>query len=242
MKSFKNLTLGVISALSFFLIQSCNKEQNSQIKNRDMAMSAPVIFTPPQLIDMDIDASDRCIYWYRNGTVSVGTSTNSLAYSAKTNFTLPSGLTPSNVVAIGIANNNHCYYWYSNGTVSSGTYSNASAYFSPVPYVVPSNESISNIVSMSIAKVTSSYVYTWYKDGTATVGVSTNLGSIRSNYPYTLPAGETISNIAGIGIAGSNDHTYVWYLNPGGSIYYEYVSSGYTNVFNAYFNPVTASF
>ena len=163
-----------------------------------------------------------------------------MAYAQLMPFKMPAGLTPDNI--IGIANNNHCYYWYSNGTVSAGTYNNTAAFFTPVNFTMPANESVSNILSMAIAKIESSYVYTWYEDGSVTVGFSTNLVAVKQNTPFYLPSGEPISNIVGIGIAGSNDHTYVWYNNYAAPNSTTYVSSGYSNDFSIYFSPVPSQF
>jgi len=196
--------------------------------------------TPPvssTIAEIDISKGDTCYYWTRSGTVSSGTSSNSVLYRSPVSYTLPAGKTPANIVGIAIASTNWCYYWYNDGTMSVGTTTNATAYIAPKSYTLPANETPANIVSMSIAK-SSNYVYTWFKDGTAITGNSTTLDAYRSAYPYTVAAGKTINNVVGIGIAGSTDHTFAWY-NDGTT---KTVSSGITNQFDYYFAPIPSSF
>lgn len=241
MKTISNLIITTLIILATFFVESCNKQQNvvpAPAKLNFTINKNNLSSSIGNIVDMDMNLHDSCYYWYKDGTMSVGTYTNSTAYIALKSYSLPAGETPSTVVAIGIANNNYCYFWYADGTYSVGNSGNASAHSAPASYTVPSGESTTTIVAMSIAKQGSSNVYTWYKDGTATVGSASNLASVRSNYTYTVASGRTVSDIVGIGIAGSNDHTFVWYNN--GTT--KSVSSGYTSQFDVYFGLTSASF
>ncbi|MBS7562787.1 hypothetical protein KHS38_00075 [Mucilaginibacter sp. Bleaf8] len=242
MKKFK--TFAFLATLSSSLLfGSCTKDKslpNAKTQDADAAASSKkgtLSASFGDIAEIDISRGDTCYYWTKSGTVSSGTSTNSTYYRSPVNYSLPSGKTPADVVAIAIANTNWCYFWYSDGTMSVGYSNNATAYISPKPYALPSGKTPADILAISIAK-SNNNVYTWYKDGTASVGNSTSLGAIRAPYPYTVAAGKTISNVVGIGIAGSNDHTYVWY-NDGST---KSVSSGYTDIFDAYFGAVPSSF
>jgi hypothetical protein len=242
MKNRKNLFFSMV-VLFAAVFSSCTKEQQltntPTIANVNSAAVKKATFSSPigNIAEIDISRGDTCYYWTKSGTVSSGSTTNATLYRSPVSYSLPGGQSPSTVVAIAIANTNWCYFWYSNGTMSVGFSNNATAHIAPKPYLLPAGKTPADILAISIAK-SSNNVYTWYKDGTASVGNSTDLGAIRSPYPYTVPSGKTINDVVGIGIAGSNDHTYVWY-NDGNT---KTVSSGYTNIFDAYFGPVPATF
>lgn len=235
----KNLTnLASVLLLTATVFSGCSKQHEPTAAGADKGKQTKFSSSIGNIVDTDISFGDSVYYWSKSGTVSSGTFTNSTAYRTPYSYSLPAGKTPLDVVAIGISSNNNCYYWYSDGTVSRGTSDNATYYSSPVSYTLPPGQTPTTILAMSFAKQGSGNVYTWYKDGTATVGNPTNLASVRSSYPYTPAAGKLITDIVGIGIAGSNDHTYVWY-NAGTT---KSVSSGITNQFDYYFGATAASF
>jgi hypothetical protein len=238
MNKIINVKLLFVAMTLMAIVSSCQKDAGV----KSLAPSTPASgnnFSSSigNIAEIDVSHGDSVYYWSKSGTVSSGTFTNSTAYRGPIAYTLPAGKTPNDVVAIAIASNNHCYYWYSDGTVSVGYSNNATAYSAPVSYTCAPGQTPTTILAISIAK-TSNNVYTWYKNGTATVGSATNLASIRSAYTYTPASGKLISDIVGIGIAGSNDHTWAWY-NDGTT---KAVSSGYTNILDAYSGATAASF
>jgi len=238
MKKFFNTTLVIGSLLFVAALSSCQKDQGMKSNKVLPAVNSTNLSSSiGNIAEIDVSLGDSVYYWTKSGTVSSGTFTNSTAYRTPVSYSLPTGKTPNDVIAIAIASNNYCYYWYSNGTVSVGYTNNATAHSLPVAFTCAPGETPTTILAISIAK-TSNNVYTWYKDGTATVGTYTNLASIRSAYPFSVASGKLVSDVVGIGIAGSNDHTWVWY-NDGTT---KSVSSGYTNIFDAYSGAVSASF
>ncbi|HMJ10045.1 MAG TPA: hypothetical protein VK524_01505 [Polyangiaceae bacterium] len=56
--------------------------------------------------------TQRCYYYYDNGTFTVGTSTDWDAHSGPTSFTSPAGLSPLNLVDVAIATNGRVYYYW----------------------------------------------------------------------------------------------------------------------------------
>lgn len=236
MKKLKTLAfLATIVSSSLFV--GCTKDKTNATPANASSKKSTHSSSIGNIVETDISLGDTCYYWTKSGLVSSGTSTNSTYYRSPVSYSLPTGKTPLDVVAIAIASTNWVYYWYSDGTMSVGYSNNATAHIAPKPYLLPAGKTPTDILAISIAK-SNNRVYTWYKDGTATVGNSTDLGAITSPYPFSVPAGKTINDVVGIGIAGSNDHTYIWY-NDGVN---KTVSSGYTNIFDAYFSPVPSSF
>ena len=69
---------------------------------------------------MGIAGSNDHIYvWYKDGTVSSGSSRDLDKYKAPYAYTLPKGKSPQDIVGMGIAgSNDHIYVWYK---VSSGS-------------------------------------------------------------------------------------------------------------------------
>ena len=64
-------------------------------------------------------SNDYVYYWYSDGTVSSGTTSEPTKYRDFYRCNLPPN---KSLIAVGIAgSNDYVYYWYSDGTVSSGT-------------------------------------------------------------------------------------------------------------------------
>ncbi|SIN64867.1 Murein DD-endopeptidase MepM and murein hydrolase activator NlpD, contain LysM domain [Parasphingorhabdus marina DSM 22363] len=148
-------------------------------------------------------SSDRVYYWYHDGTLSIGTSTNPAAYESSRPSGQPKG---KFLAAAAIAgSNDHVYYWYEDGTVSQGTSTNPTRYGGYQPYSLPSSKKLAGV---AIAK-SDDKTYYWYTDGTRSVGSTTD--PLRHSNGYLSPAtGIRARTLLGVGIAG-NDHVYYWY-------------------------------
>ena len=131
--------------------------------------------------------SDWVYYWYKDGTVSIGTTNNALAYghmyrANRRNYSsahLPSGKT---LIAAGIAGtNDHVYYWWSDGTVSSGTTSNPLRYRNYYRSNQPRNKTL---IGVGIGG--NDHVYYFYTDGTVSSGSTDNPTKYRPYYKSGL--------------------------------------------------------
>ncbi|MFX1281470.1 MAG: hypothetical protein ACFFA3_19130 [Promethearchaeota archaeon] len=156
-------------------------------------------------------SNDWCYYWYNDGTVSAGSSSNGGKYKAPYRYSLYGSRKYQDIVGIGIAGSNDwCYYWYKDGKVSAGMSSNSVKYKSPYSYKLPPGKNYEDIVGIGIAG-SNDRCYYWYKDGTVSSGTSSDAGKYKAPYDYILPPGKKYEDIVGIGIAGSNDWCYYWY-------------------------------
>jgi len=112
-------------------------------------------------------------YWYADGNVSRGSSTNPVAYPVN-NQDFYSYAVPTNrqIIAVGIAKNDRVYYWYDNNTTSIGTTREPTKY--RVSY--PSNRDTNReLIGVGIAG--NDRVYYWYSGGTTgrvSIGTSDN--------------------------------------------------------------------
>lgn len=172
--------------------------------------------TPNDIVAMAIAGSDDHVYaWYKDGTVSSGTSTNLEAYRKPYRYEIRDGETPGNIVGIAIAkSDDRVYAWYDDGTVSSGTTSNLSSARHRYDYTLPPGKSPDDIVDMDIAP--DDHVFVWYKDGTASSGTTDRLDKYRALYKVTLsafepPDGWYRQHTVGMGIAGSTSRVYIWF-------------------------------
>jgi hypothetical protein len=91
---------------------------------------------------MGIAGSDDHVFvWYRDGTVSSGSSSKLAQHRAPYAYTLPPGKTPGDIMGMGIAgSNDHVFAWYRDGTVSSGSSSDLDQHRAPYPYSLPSGK------------------------------------------------------------------------------------------------------
>jgi hypothetical protein len=121
----------------------------------------PATLEATDIIGVGINSAGRVYAWYRNSTVSLGSSTN-LADSPPQPFTLPPGMTPADVVGLDIASDDRVYAWYKNGTVSIGTSTNLDAYLPPSPFALPAGQKIGHIVEMAISG--DDQVYSFFQD------------------------------------------------------------------------------
>lgn len=159
--------------------------------------------------EMGIASNDRIYTWYKNGTVSIGTSWDLDNYWEPYNYSLPPGKKAEDIVGMGIAkSNDHIYIWYKDGTVTSGASYDLDRYKPPYTYSLPSGKTPDDIVGMGIAS--NDHIYVWYKDGTVSSGTSADLDAYYAPYNYSLPPTKTPDDILSMGIS-ANNHIYVWY-------------------------------
>ncbi|WP_298837945.1 serine hydrolase [uncultured Roseobacter sp.] len=177
------------------------------------------------IIAMAIASDDRVYAWYRNGTVSIGTSANLTAYQAPRSFTVAEGREIKDLHAVAISPDDHVYAWYKDGTRSIGTSRDLDAR-AGIPFdednqptqkvslpVGPDGDrkSMHDVVGIGIAK-SDSHVYVWYDDGTVSSGSSLDFDRYFSNRTYASPVISQANyryRIRGMGIA-SDDHIYAW--------------------------------
>ncbi|WP_436398835.1 serine hydrolase [Roseobacter sp. S98] len=177
------------------------------------------------IVAMAIGPDDRVHAWYRNGTYSVGTSSDLAAYQQPRSYTVAEGREAHDLHAVAFNPQGHAYAWYKDGTRSIGTAWDLDARAGipvdddgdptqTVTLPVGSDgdrKSMHDVVGIGIAK-SDSDVYVWYDDGTVSSGNSLNFGTHFVNRTYTSPVinqSDTRYRIRGIGIAG-DDHVYVW--------------------------------
>ena len=166
--------------------------------------------------------------WYRDGTVSAGSSGDLDEHRQLYRYSLPAGKQPTDIVGIGIADDDRVYAWYSDMTVSSGTSDDLDKYRAPYAYSLAPGKTPDDIVGIAIA-CQDGHTFVWYRDGTVSAGTSADLDSYRASYPYSLPSGRGPADIVEVGIA-SDDHAFVWYSN-------NTVSSGTTGDLDRYRAP-----
>ena len=171
---------------------------------------------PTDVLDMAIAKSTDLVYtWYRDGTVSVGSSRRLGERVSSQPFSLPPGKRPGDVLALAIGRDDHVYAWYADGTFSEGTSVELDHYRHSSKFFWPQHRSLDEILGMAIAG-SSGQVYTWLADGTVWRGTAEEPLAERamgSEYwvKVRAAAGEEIENVVGLAIAGSDDHVFAWY-------------------------------
>ena len=136
--------------------------------------SLPPGKSPRDIVGMGIAGDDHVYVWYRDGTVSSGTSIDLDRFRLPARYSLAPGKSPSDVVAIDIAcSDDHVYVWYSDGTVSSGNSTDLDKFQRPVRYSLPAGQTPRDVVEMGIAR--NDHVYAWYTDRAISSGTSTRL-------------------------------------------------------------------
>jgi hypothetical protein len=114
--------------------------------------------------------ANRCYAWYKDGSMSAGTSTNLGSFVGPKNYLLPLGKSPSDIVAITIDKiTDWCTAWYNDGTASVGNSTDLGAYITSFNYTIAPNKSYSDIAEIGTAGSTN-YYYIWYKDWSMSVG------------------------------------------------------------------------
>lgn len=170
------------------------------------------VVNPNNIIGMGIDGENDFVFtWYRDGTVTAGTTDKLHDHRIPALYTLPAGKTPNDIAGMGIdGENDFVFAWYRDGTVSAGTSVNLISRRQPYRYRLPSGKTPNDIVGMGIDGE-NNFVYAWYRDGTVSAGTSDNLGSRRMPYPYTLPSGKTPNDVVGMGVDGENNFVFAWF-------------------------------
>lgn len=165
------------------------------------------------VVDVAISAEDRVYAWYRNGTFSIGSSSNLARHEAPSAFTLPSGKRLSDIRAIGITQNVPpvCFVWYDDRSFSVGTpEALGSVQIGEEKAVaLPPGKTMNHVVGIDFAKSTNN-VYVWFEDGTVCSGIPIDLARHFAPRTYACPPGMTPFQIRGIGIA-KNDRVYAWF-------------------------------
>ena len=136
--------------------------------------SLPPGKAPTDIVGMGIAGDDHVYAWYRDGTVSSGTSTDLDRYRPPSRYSLAPGKSPADVVGIDIAcSDDHVYVWYSDGTVSSGTSTDLDKYRARYRYSLLPGRVPRDLVETGIAR--NDHVYAWYTDRTISSGTTSKL-------------------------------------------------------------------
>lgn len=147
--------------------------------------SLPPGMTTSDIVGIGITKYDQVIAWYRDGTVSKGTSTDLDSRESRYGYSLPPDYTPNMIIGIDVAcSNDHVYVWYNNSAASSGTSDNLDYYESPYPYSLPVYRGPGQVVDMGIAR--NDRVYAWYRDYTVSAGTSSDLDRYLLPYWYDI--------------------------------------------------------
>ena len=163
----------------------------------------PTNKSPQDVIDIAMTDFKTTLYYFTDGTVSVGNPIDADKVQSPQPFTLPPGKYPHDIVGIGSTCNHPLndavvYTWYKDGTVSSGTYLALDAYRKPYAYILPAGKTIELIDSIAIA-CSDDHVYAWYWDGTVSSGMSNDLGMYREPAPFTTPDKSLLPEIPPLG-------------------------------------------
>ena len=167
---------------------------------------------PSNVIDMGIDGNRNSVFtFYKDQTVSAGSSSKLHSKRIPQKFSLPSGKTVDDIVGIGIdGSNDYVFVWYRDRTVSAGSPIDLDKYRKLAGYSLPPGKQPSDIVGMAIDGE-QDYVFAWYKDGTVSRGSSKDLDSSRAPYKYTLPPGKRPADIIGMAVDGYTDAVFTYY-------------------------------
>lgn len=167
---------------------------------------------PNHIVGMGIDGENNFIFtWYRDGTVTAGSSDKLHARRIPYRYRLPSGKSPNDIVGMAIdGENNYNFVWFRDGTVTAGNSNNLSSIRRSYRYRLPGDKTTNDIVGMGIDG-DNNHVFAWYRDGTVSAGTSDDLGSRRSPYRYTLPSGKSPRDIVGMGVDGENNYVFAWF-------------------------------
>jgi hypothetical protein len=202
--------------------------------------SPGLALAPPDIVGIDIAWDTGHTYaWYRDGTVSSGTSDDLSRHRTRYPYVLPPGYTPADVV--GIAHATYLqndprpggynqidavpavYVFYRDGKYSAGVSNNVAKYRTPYPYELPPGKRPEDIVGVSYSgreKITYKTLtdtndmafFAFYADGTVSAGFNAGkLDTFRKPYQYVLPAGVSPRDIVDVGVAPDTRHHFAWY-------------------------------
>jgi len=166
------------------------------------------------VVGMALDGDNNYSFvYYRDGTVSAGSTTRVHEYRVPQRYSLPAGKNADDIVGMALdGDNNYVFAWYRDGTVSAGTSVDLDKFRKPYRYKLPNGYSPNDIVGMAMDGDTNTS-YAWYKNGKVSGGSSDDLGKKRSPYNYSLPAGKKTGDIAGMAIDGDNNTIFTWYTD-----------------------------
>ncbi len=164
------------------------------------------------IIEMAEDGDKNAIYtYYRDGTVTAGSSTRLHSKRIPYRYQLPNGLNAEGIVGIGIdGDKNLVWTWFRNGLKCAGTTAELCSRRGLQKFSVARGKTTADIVAMAIDG-SNNYVFTWYRDGTVSRGSSTNLEGSRRPYPYSLPPGKRTADILGMAIDGDKHYVFTYY-------------------------------
>jgi hypothetical protein len=116
------------------------------------------------------------VAWYRDGTVSAGSSTNLASKRAPAVYSLPPGKRPGDIEGIGVDG------FVLGPDFEKNLAETAGALFSKD--AMKTAEAVANTVKSAFGG-RGSICYAWYRDGTVSARSSTNLTEVREPYNYT---------------------------------------------------------
>ena len=149
----------------------------------------------------------KVYYWYTDGTVSCGNSSNPVAHKSYYSYAVDNS---KKIIAVGIANNDHVYYWYDDNTVSEGT-TDKPLHYSREYY--DANQSSTRVL-IGAAIAGDNKVYYWYSGGTvgsASSGTTNDPTKYRDYYTSDIMKPPKLTEPIAMGIDGFYDHVYYWY-------------------------------
>jgi hypothetical protein len=141
---------------------------------------------------MALDGDNNYVFaWYKDGTVSAGSSTDLERYRKRYKYTMPPGRSPRDIVGMAIdGDTNLIFTGYDDGTVSAGTSDNLWKKRKPHPYVLPPGKTPAEVVGFGLDGDNNN-VFVWFNDETVSAGTTDNMmlkrtlknvaGSIRSS-------------------------------------------------------------
>ena len=148
--------------------------------------SLPPGKTPDDIVGIGISKKDHVYTWYKDKTLSIGTSTDLDSRQGLSGYSLPPGKSPQDIVGIDIAcSTDKVFTWYGSGTVSIGSSADLGLHQVPTSYSPAPGKSPSDLVELGIAG-TKDRVYAWYRDRQASAGTSADLDSFRTLFRYAI--------------------------------------------------------
>ncbi len=158
---------------------------------------------------MGISSSGRAFAWYKDGTVTAGSTTSLDDWRSPYYFHTPLGKDPEDIVAMAISKSDKVYTWYADQTRSVGTSSDLDYYKAPTHYSLPPGYTPQDIRGIAITG--SDQVRTWFADGTVASGSSTNLGASFSGFSYHVAGDRYGSALLGIAHSKTDSTVVSWY-------------------------------
>lgn len=189
--------------------RGCSSPMGRVGSAQDVVLQAGVRIT--SMVGADFSPStNRAHFWFKDGTRSVGRSSNIDEYEILSEYTLPAGKAGTDVIDMAFAPSGNVYTWYRDGTYSIGTASSLGSVQGPQPFALPAGRKLSTGNLAGLAFSSNGRVHAWYDDGTKSEGTAQNLGAYVSAQAFALPAGESAANLLALGIANGGT-VYSWY-------------------------------